>query len=169
VALAWPTGRVAGQAGAAGPGQGTAGAADPARSAEEAAVLDVVRRLFDGMRTRDEGLLRGVWHPEARLQTAGPGPDGTPGLRTTLVDDFVASVLASGAHLDEVTFDEVVHISGDLASVWAPYNLFVDGAFQHCGVDAIQMVRSAGGWAIHQLTDTRTRDGCDPDRRGGGG
>ena len=81
------------------------------------------------------------------------------------IDGFVSGVLGSEAELDEVTFDEVVWIDGALASVWAPYNLFVNGAFQHCGVDAIQMVQTSEGWKIFQLTDTRKRDGCDPERR----
>lgn len=135
---------------------------------EVAEVQEVVDRLFDGMRTRDEAVLRSVWHPEARLQSAARDEAGAPVLRSTPVEGFIASVVASERHLDEVTFDEVVRISGDLATVWAPYNLFVDGEFSHCGIDAIQMIRSDDGWRIHQLTDTRTREGCDPDRRDGG-
>ena len=133
---------------------------------DEAAVLQVVADLFDGMREKDEAKVRGVWHPEARLQSAGQDQDGTPSLRTTPVDGFIASVVSSTALLDEVTFDEVVRIDGNLASVWAPYNLFVNDSFQHCGVDAIHMLRTAEGWKIFQLTDTRTREGCDVERRG---
>ncbi len=133
---------------------------------DEAAVLQVVHDLFDGMREKDEAKLRSVWHPEARLQGAGQDRDGNPALSTTPVDGFLSSVLGSQALLDEVTFDEVVRIDGNLATVWAPYNLFVAGDFVHCGVDALQMVRTTGGWKIFQLTDTRTRDGCDPERRG---
>jgi hypothetical protein len=132
---------------------------------DEAAVLEVVTRFFDGMREKDEAKLRSVWHEDARLQTAGFDAEGAPRLAGTPIDGFISSVLASEAELDEVTFDEVVWIDGALASVWAPYNLFVNGAFQHCGVDAIQMVRSADGWKIFQVTDTRKRDGCDPERR----
>lgn len=135
-------------------------------SADEDAVLQVVQDLFDGMREKDEGLLRGVWHPEARLQTAGVDGQGAPRLASTPVDGFVQGVLSSEAHLDEVTFDEVVRIDGRLATAWVPYNLFVNGAFQHCGVDALQLILTGDGWKIFQLTDTRTRDGCDPERRG---
>jgi hypothetical protein len=133
---------------------------------DEAAALQVVHDLFDGMREKDEAKLQAVWHAEARLQSAGQDRDGTPSLRTTPVEGFIASVVSSTADLDEVTFDEVVHIDGNLASVWAPYNLFVDDAFQHCGVDAIHLIRTSDGWKIFQLTDTRTQEGCDVERRG---
>jgi hypothetical protein len=131
----------------------------------EAELLGVVTMLFDGMREKDETKLRSVWHPEARLQTAGVDRDGNPRLSSTPIDGFVTSVLGSEAELDEITFDEVVQVDGALATVWAPYNLYVNGAFQHCGVDAIQFVRTDDGWKIFQLTDTRKRDGCDPERR----
>lgn len=131
----------------------------------EAEVLQVVHRLFEGMREKDETKLRGVWHPDARLQTAGRDPEGGPRLGSTPIDGFVESVLGSEALLDEVTFDEVVAVDGTLATVWAPYNLFVNDTFQHCGVDAIQMVRTPDGWKIFQLTDTRTQEGCDRERR----
>lgn len=133
--------------------------------ADEAAILQVVHDLFDGMREKDGEKLSGVWHPDARLQTAGTDADGAAQLGSTPVAGFIQGVVDSSAELDEVTFDERVVIDGRLATVWAPYNLFVNGAFQHCGVDAIQMIRTADGWKIFQLTDTRTREGCDPERR----
>lgn len=133
--------------------------------ADDAAVLQVVQDLFDGMREKDGDKLRGVWHSDARLQTAGADADGVAQLGATAIDGFVQGVLDAPAHLDEVTFDEVVHVDGRLATVWAPYNLFVNDAFQHCGVDAIQLLLTAEGWKIFQLTDTRTREGCDPERR----
>ena len=132
---------------------------------DESAVLEVVRTLFDGMREKDESLLRSVFHPEARLHTAGVGAEGRPVTRETPVDGFIAGVVSAEARLDEVTFDERVEVSGNLAMAWTPYNLFVDDAFQHCGVDVFVFTRSDEGWKILQLADTRTREGCDPSRR----
>lgn len=141
-----------------------AGVAQAGGAGDEEAVLAVVEALFDGMREKDEALLRSVWHPEARLQSAGADDDGNPRVTSTPVESFVASVLSAEAYLDERTFDEEVRVDGNLATAWTPYNIFVDGQFSHCGVDAFQMVRTAEGWRILQLTDTRTREGCDPER-----
>ncbi len=147
-------------------GAGLATEASAQMPGDEEAILQVVRDLFDGMREKDEAKLRGVWHDEARLQSAAVDESGAPVLRSTPVEGFVSSIASSTAFLDEVTFDEVVRIDGHLATVWAPYNLFVNDSFQHCGVDAIQMIRTDDGWKIFQLTDTRTREGCDEGRRG---
>lgn len=137
-----------------------------AQSADEVAVLQVVGTLFDGMREKDEALLRSVFHAEARLHTATTDREGNPATPGNPAETFVTNILAARGHLDEVTFDEVVLVDGNLAMAWTPYNLFVDGAFQHCGVDLFVMTRSPEGWKILQLVDTRTRDGCDPERRG---
>jgi hypothetical protein len=141
-----------------------AGVAQVGSAGDEEAVLAVVEALFDGMREKDDALLRSVWHPEARLQSAGADRDGNPRVTSTPVESFVANVLSAEAYLDERTFDEEVRVDGNLATAWTPYNIFVDGQFSHCGVDAFQMVRTAEGWRILQLTDTRTREGCDPER-----
>lgn len=45
---------------------------------------------------------------------------------------------------------------------------FVDSELSHSGVDAFEMVRTADGWTILQLTDALIREGCDPARRAGG-
>jgi hypothetical protein len=136
------------------------------QTSDEEAVLAVVRTLFDGMRQKDEALLRSVWHPDARLHSAGVDSLGKPRVTSTAVDSFVEGVLSAPVHLDEVTFDEEVRIDGNLAAAWTPYNLFIDDGFRHCGVDAFQLVRTSDGWKILQLTDTRTREGCDSARRG---
>lgn len=136
------------------------------RSPDEEAVLQVVRDLFDGMREKDQSKLEGVFHPEARLHSAGTRPDGTPVTQATDIQAFIQNVVGSQAYLDEVTFDERVELSGNLAMAWTPYNLFVNDGFQHCGVDVFVMTRTSQGWKVLQLADTRTREGCDPERRG---
>ncbi len=131
-----------------------------AQTAEEE-VMAVVRTLFDGMRERDEAKLRSVFHSTARLQSAGRADQVTP------IDQFIGGIVSgSGPMLDEVTFDEQVIVDGALAMAWTPYNLFIGDRFSHCGVDAFTMVRTAEGWKIVQLVDTRTQEGCDPSRRG---
>ena len=119
---------------------------------ERDAVLAVVTQLFDGMRARNEALLRSAFAPGARL-----GKQDAEG--------FINAVVNGSRHLDEITFDETVLVDDDLAMAWTPYNIFVDREFHHCGVDLFVMRRGEGGWRITYLDDTRHTDGCDPDRR----
>lgn len=137
-------------------------AATPARaqSAEEKAVLDVVVRLFDGMRAADSAMVRSVFHPEARLVTAS-ARDGQPLAAPVPIDRFVQAVAGFREKVDEQIHDPEIRVDGNLAQLWTFYTLHVDGRFVHCGVDAFQLVRTAAGWKIIQIADTRRREGCE--------
>lgn len=43
-------------------------------------------------------------------------------------------------------------VNGAVAMVWYPYDLYVDGAWSHCGVDIFTMVRQEGRWRISAMT-----------------
>ena len=48
-------------------------------------------------------------------------------------------------------FSPSAMLSGRLAVVWFPYDLYIDGAWSHCGVDAFTMVRLDSGWRIASM------------------
>src|SRR5688572_27921602 len=128
--------------------------------AEERAVFAVVQQLFDGMRSRDTARMRAALHPEARLVSPALR-DGVPGVRVESPSGWLAQVARStGAPVDERLRNPVVRVDGTLASVWVEYSLFVGDRFVHCGVDAFPLVRTAEGWRITDLADTRRREGC---------
>jgi hypothetical protein len=41
-----------------------------------------------------------------------------------------------------------VRVNGPLAMVWYPYDLYRDGAWSHCGVDAFTLIEHEGRWRI---------------------
>ena len=125
----------------------------------EAQVLEVVTALFDGMRAGDTTAMRATFHPEVRLFTTGTR-DGRPVATRVPVEQWLQGVAQSGAFLDERLHDPVVRVSDNLATVWTGYSLYVDDRFSHCGVDAFQLVRTADGWKITQVTDTRRTQDC---------
>lgn len=57
----------------------------------------------------------------------------------------------STSTVTERGFSPSAMISGRLAVVWFPYDLYIDGAWSHCGVDAFTMVRLDGGWKIASM------------------
>jgi hypothetical protein len=134
-------------------------AADPA----EREVLAVIQELFDGMRARDTARMRATLHPGARLVSAGMR-QGAPDVRVDAIDGWLAGIAgaAPGAVLDERLRNTVVRVDGGLASVWTEYLFYVGERLNHCGVDALHLVRTAAGWKIIDLADTRRREGCTP-------
>ncbi len=45
-------------------------------------------------------------------------------------------------------FDAVIHVSGALAVIWLPYDLYLNGKWSHCGVDAFTLLQVEGRWRI---------------------
>ncbi len=144
------------------PARAAAQRADP----ELQAVLATTHRMFEGMRAGDSAAIRSVFHPGAALATVLNPPAG-PELRVDTLEAFIRAV---GTPHDEVWDERVageeVRIDGALATVWSEYSFYAGARFSHCGVNAFQLARTAKGWQIIALTDTRRRDGC---RDAGGG
>lgn len=135
--------------------------AQSSAAGEEAAVRAVIDRMFDGMRQADSAMVRGVMHESARLQTTDRGPDGQARLRVEPIENFLRAVgTPRTAVWDERISNVRVQVDDNLATAWMDYGFFVDGRFSHCGVNAFQLFRSADGWKVIQIADTRRRQGC---------
>jgi len=119
----------------------------------------VVESLFAAMKEGDADAMQALMHEEVRLVTTGVR-DGVPSARAVDVAAWLQSVRQSQRELDERIHDTEVHVDQGLASVWTRYDLYVDGAFSHCGVDAFLLVATEGGWKILSIADTRTQEGC---------
>lgn len=123
-----------------------------AQSAEEAAVVQVVHDLFDGMREADADKIRGVFAEGARL--GGMNREGAVSY-TDAADFAMRMGQREPNSVDERVWDWEVRIDGNLAQVWTKYDLLFNGEFSHCGIDAFQMFRTSDGWKIFHLADTR--------------
>jgi hypothetical protein len=139
----------------------TAAAPSPAPQDERAAILAVVTQVFDGMRARDGERVRKAFHPSAQLVTTSVR-DGGPEISVVTLEAFITAVTRPRPEMaDERTRNEVVHIDGHLASVWAEYALYRGRTFSHCGIDAFHLAKDSEGWKIVALGDTRRTTGCD--------
>ena len=48
-------------------------------------------------------------------------------------------------------FNPQALVSGGVAMVWMPYDLYINGAWSHCGADVFTLVKSEGRWRIASL------------------
>lgn len=129
-------------------------------------VVAVVVKLFDAMRARDSAMARSVFHPDARLVSTG-ARDGRPVVDMNGIEGFIEAIGSGDEPWNEEIYDVEVRIDDGLASVWNGYDLFVGDRFSHCGVDAFHLARTADGWKIIQVADTRRQEGCDAASSGG--
>ena len=130
-----------------------------AQSAERDAATAVVTRLFDAMRGRDTTAMRAAFVPNASMQTLGD-----TAVRFAPIDGWIQSIgrARPGLVLDERLANPVVHVDGNLASIWVDYWFFAGERFSHCGVDAILLTKQSGQWRIFSVVDTRRTEGCPP-------
>lgn len=134
-----------------------------AQQPEEQSVMQVVTRLFDGMRTRDTTAMRAAFLPEARMYSFAR--DGS--IRADSPDAWITSIARAPADLvlDEVLHDPEVRVDGTIATVWVYYDFFAGERFSHCGYDAFQLLKAADGWKVASVTDTRRTEGCRQQRK----
>jgi hypothetical protein len=138
-----------------------AGVSPAGAQQSEREVMAVVQQLFDGMKVHDTVKMRAVLHPQARLVSSGL-KDGVPTASVEAIEGWLSAVGRGVEPFDERLQNPVVKVDGGLASVWAEYHFYVGARFSHCGVDTFHLVKTADGWKIIDLADTRRKEGCTP-------
>jgi len=106
--------------------------------------------------------LRTVFAKDMILQSVSYDKTGKAVLSTENAKDFVKAIGTphTAIYDERITFG-TVNIDGDLASVWAPYEFYLGDKFSHCGVDVFQLLKTADGWKIIYIVDTRRKDNCE--------
>ena len=126
---------------------------------EEKAVRTLIIQLFNGMQKHDSTMIRGCFHPSARMQSVGADrKTGEIKLTTeNTIDSFVKSIgsIPMNVKIEERALSYEIRIDAQIATAWTPYELYVNEKRQHCGVDAFQFYKTEKGWQILSIVDTR--------------
>ena len=138
-------------------------AAPAAAQSDDGEVLAVIQTLFDGMRAGDSAMVRSTFDPSMTMASIYVNRQGEPVLSSGTPGDFVKAVGTPHDKVwDERIWDPVVHVDGRMATAWVPYAFYLGEDLSHCGVNAFQLFHSTEGWKIIRITDTRRRQGCEP-------
>lgn len=128
-----------------------------AQTTDQNAVKENIEKLFIGMKNTDTAMIKSVFADEAILQTITKSNT----VKTDKVQDFVSSISKlSKNDADEKIRFEAIHIDGNMASVFTPYEFYYKGKFSHCGANSFQLVKQNESWKIQYLIDTR-RTNCN--------
>lgn len=136
-------------------------ATTPRAQTAEDSVRTTVAGLFTAMLRADAAALQSVFHDSARLGSVVIDASGQASYRSSPAAGFIAYVgrLQPGDADERAQVDRIL-IDGPLALAWTPYRFYAKGAYSHCGVNLIQLARSAGRWRILSITDTRRKEPC---------
>ena len=117
-----------------------------------------VKAFFDAMSTHNADAARDLFTQDAMLLSVRP--DG--GAVALPHEKWIAALAASkDAWLERIWNTKVLE-HGSIAVVWADYDFHRNGEFSHCGVDSFNLLKTALGWKIAAISDTRETTGCAP-------
>ena len=128
---------------------------------EREAVIAAVDGLFAAMLARDGAAVAPLVEPQGMVTSISTNADGSRRIATVSWSDFAARLGPAPGPIRERIFDPEVRIRGDLAMVWARYDLSVGDTFSHCGTDLFELVRRDGRWRLLHATYTRETTGCE--------
>ncbi|MGB1042747.1 MAG: nuclear transport factor 2 family protein [Tenacibaculum sp.] len=129
---------------------------------EEQAIKNTINTFFDGLHKGDSTLIKKTIHSTLKLQTTATNKEGVQLLKTETKEQFlkmIASKKPSDTYLEKL-LSYAIHIDGNLASVWTPYEFYYNGKFSHCGANSFQLFNNNGKWEIIYIVDMRRRSSC---------
>lgn len=123
-------------------------------------MLAVAQEALERITEEDSAGLAGLMIEEAMIYV-GDVHEGKYRVRTRTYAD--TRDRAFEVDLVERGWDPTVLISGTIGIVWYPYDIYVDGAWSHCGIDIFNMIRTDDGWRIAALQyNVQQPPACEP-------
>ncbi|WP_322012388.1 hypothetical protein [Paraburkholderia sp. J12] len=121
---------------------------------EEQAVLAPVQALLEGIRQRDHKLMLAQVMPEGGATIVREGRILHYSLRELFERPFPSGVV------EEQIYDPSIRIDHDIALVWAPYKVFIDGKLHHWGTNVITLLQQSDGrWLVAGHVDNSRTSG----------
>ncbi|HKK94486.1 MAG TPA: hypothetical protein VJ925_13710 [Longimicrobiales bacterium] len=116
---------------------------------EAPAVLAVADAALEAISAED-------WEALADLMIDGAISVSTSTASVDLITRDAWLARPPGGDIVERGFDPEIRVSGTIASVWYPYDFYLDGAWSHCGVDVFTLAYTGeAGWRIASLAWSR--------------
>ena len=125
---------------------------------ETANVLAPIQQLFAAFEAGDSASMLRLVHPEGRVTATGQRASGS-GLRSQSWAEFAQRVTPTSRFTETIS-NPAVEIDGEVAMVWAPFVVRIDGKVANCGYDLFDLVRDQGSWKIMNLTFSSRTTGC---------
>ena len=98
--------------------------------------------------------------PDAQLTVVIKTKDGKTRLEVISREAFSKFFTDMTAVIQEYMYKPNVEVDGDWAMVWGRYIFFVSNKISHCGIDQLNLVRTADGWKIANGASTIDPGAC---------
>ncbi|MEP7210457.1 MAG: hypothetical protein ABI740_06445 [Alphaproteobacteria bacterium] len=132
----------------------------PAASGPETpAILDTVDSFLLAIGNHDYAALKELSVPEGTVYVQRITKGGSYAVMRRSIAELTTPG-GAGDPFVERYWSPKVDVRGDLAHVWAPYELRDNGKIVHCGIDAFDLVKIGGAWRVGNLMFTMEPDEC---------
>jgi hypothetical protein len=121
-----------------------------------------VQQLFDAMASQDTLAARQTMMADGQIYAVQDKGDSVQvGRRANL--QFIRNLVNSERVIEERMREKQVKVElhKQLAMVWAPYDLWINKKFSHCGVDIFTLIKTNQGWKIASLVYTVEPQECE--------
>ena len=128
----------------------------------EKEIQKTIVTFFEGLHNGDSTLIKKTMHHDIKLQTTFTNREGKKVLKTETKAQLLKAIARkkpTDVYLEKLG-SYTIKVDGNLASVWTPYEFYVNGNFSHCGANSFQLFNNNGNWEIIYLADMRRRQNC---------
>lgn len=118
----------------------------------------VITTFFEGLHTSDTLKIQSVCSKDIVIQSIIKNTEGLKHVITPqkLFYELI-SAIPKDITIEERLLDYTIQVDGGMAHVWTPYEFYVQNKLVHTGVNSFQLYKSAEGWKIVYILDTRNK------------
>lgn len=121
--------------------------------------VETVELFFQAFHQKDSIALQNHFSKNARLLRSA-NQNGQPVLQENNITQFIRAV---ATRKDSPKWEErlgkvIVQQHLNLATVWVPFQFYLDNTISHCGYNAFTLAWNGKQWKILSLIDTATKD-----------
>lgn len=131
----------------------------PIDETEPTAVLVPINAVLAAFAAGDAKAVLAHVYPEGRVTATGIRGAGASGIRAQSWAEFAQRITPEGAFDERIT-NPAIEIDGDVAMVWARFEVRRGGKMANCGFDHFDLIRDNGVWKVMNLSFSSRTDGC---------
>jgi hypothetical protein len=126
--------------------------------AQKAEVQQTIQTFFEGFHARDTLKIKSTCSDKLVLQSISESAKGNKFSEESPKEFYVSmATIPAQMQFEERILDYNIQIDGTMAHAWTPYEFYINGKFSHKGVNAFTLFKTAEGWKIVHLIDTRRK------------
>jgi ketosteroid isomerase-like protein len=121
-------------------------------------VKQTIQTFFEGFHAKDTLKIKSTCSDKLVLQSISENPKGNKFSEESPKAFYVSiATIPAEVKFEERILSYHIQVDGSMAHAWTPYEFYLNGKLSHKGVNAFTLFKTAEGWRIVHLIDTRRK------------